>query len=527
MTESISRLIAPSFRDTDLANSVWDVIIVGGGLVGLSLACSLVTECPSLSCLIVEAGPEATCNGAHIRSIGDDAERQSATRLSQGPLRGVSISRAASAAAHNLPVSERANSLTRRAGLHEVARGNGAIRLQGATALGGMGLYWLGACPDPSPSELPTFIPYTEMRSALAEARCILSVQNDQFLDSRFTDYVQNKLADTAPFAGVKRMPMAAVRSSDTRAVTNSVEVPLRKIERQVPRRFMIRTETSCLEVKPPDTNVIRLVKLKDNQTGRTYYENTRFVVLACDAIRSAQLLYASGVRLDALGAYFNEHTQISLIAPIEMPVGTPRADLIGGPLGADLSPHESIPAGVTWLPYGVCDLPYNGMITRIDKKESLLSMSDTAALASIHLYLPELLSAENRISFSEKRTDWLGLPAPMLSENSEASEPDLREEVMRSSLNIARILGASWLPESPKVLPRGSSLHYQGTVRMGERNNGKSVCDSVGEVWGEPNLFVAGNGVIPTATASNPTLYSVALAMRSADAILRRLGLH
>ena len=45
---------------------------------------------------------------------------------------------------------------------------------------------------------------------------------------------------------------------------------------------------------------------------------------------------------------------------------------------------------------------------------------------------------------------------------------------------------------------------------------------DSVGEVWGEPNLFVAGNGVIPTATASNPTLYSVALAMRSADAIFK-----
>jgi choline dehydrogenase-like flavoprotein len=80
-------------------------------------------------------------------------------------------------------------------------------------------------------------------------------------------------------------------------------------------------------------------------------------------------------------------------------------------------------------------------------------------------------------------------------------------------------------LDENPIVLPAGTSLHYQGSTRMGITDDGTSVCDVRSQVWGHPGLVVAGNGVIPTSTACNPTLTSVALAVIGARAITADLN--
>jgi choline dehydrogenase-like flavoprotein len=58
----------------------------------------------------------------------------------------------------------------------------------------------------------------------------------------------------------------------------------------------------------------------------------------------------------------------------------------------------------------------------------------------------------------------------------------------------------------------------------MGAVDDGRSVCDPDSAVWGVPGLFVAGNGVIPTSTACNPTLTAVGLAVRGARRIAREL---
>ena len=51
--------------------------------------------------------------------------------------------------------------------------------------------------------------------------------------------------------------------------------------------------------------------------------------------------------------------------------------------------------------------------------------------------------------------------------------------------------------------------------------DDGTCVCDPSGRVWGFENLWVAGNGVVPTALAGNATLTGVVTAVRAAEAVL------
>jgi choline dehydrogenase-like flavoprotein len=97
-------------------------------------------------------------------------------------------------------------------------------------------------------------------------------------------------------------------------------------------------------------------------------------------------------------------------------------------------------------------------------------------------------------------------------------------ERAKEAVVAAGRALGVPLDGRPPFLLPAGSSLHYQGTTRMGPADDGTSVCDSRSRVWGVAGLWVAGNNVIPTPTACNPTLTSVALAVRGADAVAAEL---
>jgi choline dehydrogenase-like flavoprotein len=60
--------------------------------------------------------------------------------------------------------------------------------------------------------------------------------------------------------------------------------------------------------------------------------------------------------------------------------------------------------------------------------------------------------------------------------------------------------------------------MHVMGTTRMGEADDGHSVVNAVGRVWGFSNLYLGGTGVIPSATATNPTLTACALGIHMSD---------
>jgi choline dehydrogenase-like flavoprotein len=55
----------------------------------------------------------------------------------------------------------------------------------------------------------------------------------------------------------------------------------------------------------------------------------------------------------------------------------------------------------------------------------------------------------------------------------------------------------------------------------MGAHDDGTSVTDPTGMVWGVEGLHLATNGLIPTRLAVNPTLTTAALAVRAAERLV------
>lgn len=95
--------------------------------------------------------------------------------------------------------------------------------------------------------------------------------------------------------------------------------------------------------------------------------------------------------------------------------------------------------------------------------------------------------------------------------------------------LGLGKVEPADWLRSGEwQTDPLVSShpiggYHHMGTTRMGD-DPSTSVTDPDGRVHGFGNLWVAGSSLFPTGGWANPTLTIVALALRSAEAISRRL---
>jgi choline dehydrogenase-like flavoprotein len=146
------------------------------------------------------------------------------------------------------------------------------------------------------------------------------------------------------------------------------------------------------------------------------------------------------------------------------------------------------------------------------------------AGYAMVGYGLRKFPRPEDRLTFDEGTPDENGLPGVVVSYDLTEREHAEIEQAKKYQARAAGVLG-EFVENQPRLMPPGTSLHFMGTFRMGPADDGTSVCDSYSRVWGVPGLVLAGNGLIPTANACNPTLTSVALAVRGARALAADLG--
>lgn len=481
-----------------------DVLIVGSGLVGASYARLIAERRPETSILVVDLGPQLTDRpGEHITRLAPGPQRTRAGLMSQGPDEDVlqfKEDHLADGTGSTVP------------GLHLV-RAGGLPAAAMASCVGGMGVYWGGVTPRPLDSERVPFIADDDWSEAIAAAERVLGTDHVPFAESVVGEGIRSRLVEVfdgrlPAGRGVRALAIAGRGDQGgTLEIADVADIlaPMRLATGD--GGFELRPLTLCRSLSLTGRAATSAV-LEDRASGRVEEVEVGAVVVCADAFRTPQLLWASGIRPQALGRYLMDHPRTNASIALDR-------DLFSSPRGE----LESDWRDCAWLvPFADPAHPFQGNVVREPRLEG-------AASASLSWSGRTWPRPGNRVVFSHDRTDWCGMPAMTIEFAMTAAEEAEARRGTELVKEAAMALG-SYLPgcEARRSAP-GWAFHYQGTVRMGTRDDGTSVCDADSKVWGLENVFVGGTGVIPTPTTCNPTLMSVALAARSAAKLVGSLA--
>jgi choline dehydrogenase-like flavoprotein len=499
------------------------VLIVGSGPTGATYARRLIDGTADVSVLMVEAGPVLSSPvGMNVRNIPDEEERLAARLASQGPQSGVS-------GLAGIPTGTVVEgTITARQGTHLIgspAPGSGGMPAAAvATCVGGQGAHWTCATPRPAEGEWVDFIEPNEWEQHITAAEKLLHTTHTAFRGTPQAEAILKLVGDEFSPEGitVRPLPVAADTKADGTMRWVGTDVVLGALAEpgaDAGGRFELRSETLCIRLLLDGAAVTGAV-LRDRRTGTEETVTADAVVVAADAIRTPQLLWASGIRPAALGRYLTEHPLLFGVISVRDGVLPPRqpgaqpVDPVSAVVGVSFK-EDVHPFHAQLLYSPVCPVPLPADDPYADNPAGYVGMG---------WGIRKWPRAEDRLEFDDDTPDAFGLPSVQIAYELTDREQAELDRARSFQSRAAAVLG-EFVTGMPVVMPPGSSLHYMGTVRMGPVDDGTSVCDPDSRVWGVAGLYLAGNGLIPTANSCNPTLTSVAFAVRGADRLARELS--
>lgn len=376
---------------------------------------------------------------------------------------------------------------------------------------GGMFALWMGNCPMPDDSELPDFMPRADWQTYFDRAEKLMHIDHQGGGSGKMFELLlaraRTVLGPRPNGRDIRPMPVAARRVDGVFKICASDDLFFR--DQGEINNLSVLPDLVANEIIMGGRRAIGVRAVDRNDRSRIVEVSADTVVVSGGTIGSPKLLKASNLEhRPALGAYIHEHACIGSRVTLKPEI----REYI-----RDDEPVYSI-----WVPASG-EKPWQNQLCRF----TLASDGNRLApgirevdSSDIFTFVKIDVRPENHLNFSETEVDPFGLPQvdPLYSlSTNDAERIGLAvAEHFRIAADIGEI-NDGW---TPSLYASGGSTHFMGSCRFGATDDGTSVVDRFGAVWGHEGLFVADNSVIGTPNSGNPTFTTVSQCLRTADRI-------
>jgi len=308
---------------------------------------------------------------------------------------------------------------------------------------------------------------------------------------------------------------------------TAQVEIP----RAQATGRLDLRPGCRALRIEHDGDGRVDAVVYVERGTGRVLRQRARVVVLAANCVESSRLLlHSDSARFPQglangwgqVGRHYLRHVVQTLWSLFEQPVHMHRGEIMAG-LVEDFAGNDPARGfhGGYYIELNSMGLPSTAMLLEPGwwGRDFAAVMERYAYLAGLYMTGEDMPRADNRITLHDGECDQYGVPLACVHYDDHPNDLAMRRHGYDRMADIHRAAGALRCIETPPY----PATHNLGSNRMSRRPE-DGVLDGWGRAHELPNLFIADGSAFSTGGAANPTLTIVALAMRQADEIARRL---
>jgi len=380
-------------------------------------------------------------------------------------------------------------------------------------AFGGRTLFWNAISPRMSHFELAKWpVPFQEMESYYNIAERVMNVSQQYTEGSSITEILLNRLqqggfpeATVPPIAAKLSVEAYGQKGSDV--FFSSISFLAKALHH---RSLDVTVRTRAVQVLVDKGRVAGVRVISPDK--KSYVLQAKTVVLSASTFETPRLLLYSGIQGKAIGHYLMNHPYVTATGSISRKEFPENLGTLGVLVPSTRERPYQIqlrgPNEYFWYQ------PYQERPLLHELKINFLCSGEIT---------PRF---ENKVTLDPYRKDEFGVPEVQVHFSLSERETAIIREIYAVIQQIASSCGISMTSPAHQpsicLMPIGDQNHDSGTCRMGD-DPATSVVNRYGQVHGISGLYVADNSVLPSLGAANPTLTTIALAIRTADYIIRK----